>query len=72
MIAFQHFTRRVPNLKLAHACTHVLTHVSCPIFFFFRYDHQERLSAKEASAHPYFAPVREAAARNAATPGFPV
>merc|ERR1712127_862814 len=28
-----------------------------------RYDHQERLSAKEASAHPYFAPVREAAMR---------
>ena len=24
-----------------------------------RYDHQERLTAKEASAHPYFAPVRE-------------
>jgi casein kinase II subunit alpha len=30
-----------------------------------RYDHQERLSAKEAMAHPYFAPVREAAARGA-------
>jgi len=28
-----------------------------------RYDHQERLSATEASAHPYFAPIREAAAR---------
>ncbi len=28
-----------------------------------RYDHQERLTAKEASAHPYFAPVREVAAR---------
>merc|ERR1711957_671253 len=25
-----------------------------------RYDHQERLSAKEASSHPFFAPVREA------------
>ena len=25
-----------------------------------RYDHQERLTAVEASAHPYFAPVREA------------
>lgn len=24
-----------------------------------RYDHQERLTAKEAMAHPYFAPVRE-------------
>jgi serine/threonine protein kinase len=24
-----------------------------------RYDHQERLSAKEAMAHPYFDPVRE-------------
>ena len=30
-----------------------------------RYDHQERLSAKEAMSHPYFAPVREAAARGA-------
>jgi hypothetical protein len=30
-----------------------------------RYDHQERLSAKEAMAHAYFAPVREAAARGA-------
>ena len=28
-----------------------------------RYDHQERLSAKEAMSHPYFASVREAAAR---------
>jgi len=28
-----------------------------------RYDHQERLSAKEAMAHAYFAPVREAAMR---------
>ena len=35
---------------LAHAHTH-------------RYDHQERLTAKEAQAHPYFAPVREAEAR---------
>lgn len=24
-----------------------------------RYDHQERLTAKEAMVHPYFAPVRE-------------
>ena len=24
-----------------------------------RYDHQERLTAEEAMAHPYFAPVRE-------------
>jgi casein kinase II subunit alpha len=24
-----------------------------------RYDHQERLTAVEAMAHPYFAPVRE-------------
>jgi casein kinase II subunit alpha len=30
-----------------------------------RYDHQERLSATEAMAHVYFAPVREAAARSA-------
>ncbi|KAG2221162.1 hypothetical protein INT45_007739 [Circinella minor] len=27
-----------------------------------RYDHQERLTAQEAMAHPFFAPVREAAA----------
>lgn len=41
---------------------------------FCRYDHQERLSAKEASAHPYFAPVRQAAARGGSpgTIGFPV
>lgn len=47
-----------------------------PIFClgFCRYDHQERLSAKEASAHPYFAPVRQAAARGGSpgTIGFPV
>ena len=24
-----------------------------------RYDHQERLTAQEAMAHPYFAPIRE-------------
>ncbi|KAH7399363.1 kinase-like domain-containing protein [Pyrenochaeta sp. MPI-SDFR-AT-0127] len=29
-----------------------------------RYDHQERLTAKEAMAHPYFAPVRQAAQQN--------
>ncbi|KAL5421762.1 hypothetical protein PMIN04_005281 [Paraphaeosphaeria minitans] len=29
-----------------------------------RYDHQERLTAKEAMAHAYFAPVRQAAAQN--------
>jgi len=28
-----------------------------------RYDHQERLLAKEASQHPYFAPVKEEEAR---------
>jgi casein kinase II subunit alpha len=27
-----------------------------------RYDHQERLTPKEAMAHPYFDPVRNAAA----------
>ena len=32
-----------------------------------RYDHQERLSAKEASAHPYFAPIREAAVARSGT-----
>jgi len=30
-----------------------------------KYDHQERLTAKEAMAHPYLAPVREAAAKKA-------
>ncbi|KAF8473569.1 kinase-like domain-containing protein [Kalaharituber pfeilii] len=30
-----------------------------------KYDHQERLTAKEAMAHPYFEPVRAAAARQA-------
>ncbi|KAF1942603.1 Pkinase-domain-containing protein [Clathrospora elynae] len=29
-----------------------------------RYDHQERLTAVEAMAHPYFAPVRQAAGQN--------
>ncbi|CAO2656821.1 Nn.00g056240.m01.CDS01 [Neocucurbitaria sp. VM-36] len=29
-----------------------------------RYDHQDRLTAKEAMAHPYFAPVRQAAQQN--------
>jgi casein kinase II subunit alpha len=28
----------------------------------YRYDHQERLTAQEAMAHPYFAPVRAAEA----------
>lgn len=32
-----------------------------------RYDHQERLTAKEAMAHDYFKPVREAAAKVAAS-----
>lgn len=27
-----------------------------------RYDHQERLTAQEAMAHPYFAPIRQQAA----------
>lgn len=27
-----------------------------------RYDHQERITAAEAMAHPYFAPVRAAEA----------
>lgn len=32
------------------------------VFFSFRrYDHQERLTAQEAMAHPYFAPIRNAA-----------
>ena len=32
------------------------------VFFMRRYDHQERLTAQEAMAHPYFAPVRAAEA----------
>ncbi|KAH7086821.1 kinase-like domain-containing protein [Paraphoma chrysanthemicola] len=32
-----------------------------------RYDHQERLTAQEAMAHPYFAPVRQAAQQNSAS-----
>ena len=38
---------------LTHSCTHSRTHAN-------RYDHQERFTAQEAMAHPYFAPVREA------------
>lgn len=34
-----------------------------------RYDHQERLTAQEAMAHPYFAPVRAAAAEHPAKTG---
>ncbi|KAL5314683.1 hypothetical protein ACEPPN_017328 [Leptodophora sp. 'Broadleaf-Isolate-01'] len=34
-----------------------------------RYDHQERLTAKEAMAHAFFAPVREAEQRARITPG---
>ena len=32
-----------------------------------RYDHQDRLTAKEAQGHPYFAPVREAEAKKQST-----
>jgi casein kinase II subunit alpha len=32
-----------------------------------RYDHQERLTAQEAMAHPFFTPVREASALAAAS-----
>ena len=31
-----------------------------------RYDHQERLTAREALAHPYFAPIRQMKERGAA------
>lgn len=34
-----------------------------------RYDHQERMTAKEAMMHPYLAPVREAAAAAASAKG---
>lgn len=34
-----------------------------------RYDHQERFTAKEAMAHAYFAPVREAEAKLKQSPG---
>lgn len=36
-----------------------------------RYDHAERLTAQEAMAHPYFAPVRAAAAQPAHNSGTP-
>ena len=42
--------------RTQHHLTSIRTHTH-------RYDHQERLTAKEAQAHPYFAPVREAEAR---------
>ena len=29
-------------------------------YYYYRYDHQERLTAQEAMAHPYFAPIRQA------------
>ncbi|KAH8733023.1 kinase-like domain-containing protein [Phaeosphaeriaceae sp. PMI808] len=32
-----------------------------------RYDHQDRLTAQEAMAHPYFAPVRQAAQQNSSS-----
>ena len=34
-----------------------------------RYDHQERLTAQEAMAHPYFAPVRQQEAAAASSSG---
>lgn len=49
-------------------CRHELTNfnfVYLP-FVAIRYDHQERLTAKEAMAHPYFAPVRENEAKSSA------
>jgi hypothetical protein len=38
--------------------------ISCyrPSHAWRRYDHQERLTAQEAMAHPYFAPIRAAEA----------
>lgn len=39
------------------------THLKYYFVSFIRYDHQDRLTAKEAQSHPYFAPVREAEAR---------
>jgi casein kinase II subunit alpha len=32
-----------------------------------RYDHQERLTAQEAQAHPYFSPIRAAEAATITT-----
>lgn len=40
-------------------------HEEAHTFGFVRYDHHERLSAKEAMSHMYFAPVLEAAKRDA-------
>ena len=37
-----------------------------PLLQLLRYDHQERLTAREAMEHPWLAPVRELAARRRA------
>lgn len=50
-------------------CFPLRVHVSDPFRSFLpfcRYDHQERLTAQEAMAHPYFAPIRAAEAATAA------
>ncbi len=52
----------VASAKLSISLIWISSTVLC------RYDHQERLSAKEAMAHAYFAPVREAAVRGSSAP----
>lgn len=37
-----------------------INNVYCGAIFVCRYDHQARLTAQEAMAHPYFAPIRAA------------
>lgn len=58
-------TLLVATLGFPNFCFSFLNHI-------FSYDHQERLSAKEASAHPYFAVIREAAARSGGVSGLGV
>ncbi|KAL7409591.1 kinase-like domain-containing protein [Mrakia frigida] len=54
--------RRKPWSKFVNADNQHLVSAEATDFIdrLLRYDHQERLTAKEAQAHPYFAPVRDA------------
>ena len=49
-------TRRVRDVRAAQVSEEGIDFVAKLL----RYDHQERLSPKEAMAHPYFAPVATA------------
>jgi hypothetical protein len=48
--------------SFVYLCMYRLNRLVCD-----SYDHQERLTAEEAMAHPYFAPVRMAAEAAAAS-----